>query len=378
MSAVTVAYPAPGIIFAKATDANLAVARSASGGVDADITDRINPVSLATGFISTSYGSIAGEAGVMTDGDTVLAGTDTNFDPEVTPGALLYYLSGSDYLFIGTVLEVTSDTSLTLTEEADNVPTVGASLFVNTNIITGVDTTFSTDFTAGDYLFWYDSSGSPTLIGRVSITPSSNFQLQLVSKWTTPIVNKYCGGINVIVNGAESFLVRIPVIPNGAIVNGYPTKVFLPSWDSFRITPGNSASYNNTNVSSISTYSIVGGPSEIGPVPNPQIPYSLFGLNIFNTTASPTTADPTRRILWPALSQFQNAAFPNFVFALFNPFGNNQGQNMAQNTMFKFLCAEELQGFIAVANTTAATMVSYGYGVTQVGLGVTTDPGSEA
>jgi hypothetical protein len=377
MSAVTVAYPAPGIIFAKATDANLAVASSASGGVDADITDRINPVSLATGFISTSYGSITGTAGAMSSGDTVLAGTGTNFDPQVTPGDLLYYLSGSDYLLIGTVLTVTNDTSLTLTEEADNVPTVGASLFVNTNIITGVDTTFSTDFTAGDYLFWYDSSGSPTLIGRVSITPSSPTQLQLVSKWTTPIANKYCGGMNVIVNGAESFLVRIPVIPNGAIVNGYPTKVFLPSWDYFRITSGDSASYNNTNVSSISTYSIVGAPSEIGPTPA-QVPYSLFGVNIFNTTASPTTADPTRRILWPALSQSQNAAFPNFVFALFNPFGNNQGENMAQNTMFKFLCAEELQGFIAVANTTAATMISYGYGVRQVGLGTTTDPGSES
>jgi hypothetical protein len=353
------------------------VARSASGGVDADITDRINPVSLATGFISTSYGSITGTAGAMTVGNTVLAGTGTNFDPQVTPGALLYYLSGSDYLFIGTVLTVSNDTSLILTAAATNVPTVGASLFVNTNIITGTGTSFSTDFSAGDYLFWYDSSGNPTLIGRVSITPSNPSQLQLVSKWTTPIANKYCGGINVIVNGAESFLVRIPVIPNGAIVNGYPTKVFLPSWDYFRITPGDSASYNKTNVSSISTYSIVGAPSEIGPAPA-QVPYSLFGVNIFNTTASPTTTNPDNRVLWPPLSASNNAAFPRFVFALFNPYGNNQGENMAQNTMFKFLCAEELQGFIAVANTTAATMISYGYGVRQVGLGTTTDPGSES
>lgn len=364
-------YSAPGIIFAKATDANLLVARSPSGGVDADITDRINPVSLATGYISTAYGSISGTAGAMSSGNTVLAGTGTNFNPQVIPGDLLYYLSSGEYLFIGTVLEVASDTSLTLTEAAENVPTVGASLAVNSNIITGVDSSFNTDFIAGDYLFWYDSSGSPTLLGRVSVTPSSPTQLSLVSKWKTIVSNKYCGGINVVVNGSQSFLIRIPVIPNGSIVNGYPTQVWLPDWNSFRITSGDNTSYNNTDVSSISTYSVVGNPSVTGDVT--QVPYSMFGVNVFNTTASPTASNPQNRILWPPLSSFNNAAFPNFVFALFNPYGNNQGENMAQNTMFKFMCLEEIQGFIALPNTTADRMLSFGYGINQVGLGTDTD-----
>jgi len=222
-------YSAPGIIFARATEANLAIARSASGGIDADITDRISPVSLSTGLITTTPSSITGTAGAMSSGNTVLAGTGTNFDPQVVPGDILYYTSSGEYLLIGTVLTVTNDTSLTLTEEAVNVPTVGASLFINSNIINGNSTSFSTDFAAGDYLFWYDSSGSPSLLGRVASTPSNDTQLSLVSKWKTFVSNKYCGQINVVVNGAESFLIRIPVIPNGAIINGNPTQVFLPN-----------------------------------------------------------------------------------------------------------------------------------------------------
>lgn len=361
-------YTAPGIIFARATAANLAVAASANGGAEADITDRINPVSLASGYISTTPNNITGTAGAMSSGNTVLAGTGTDFDPEVSEGDRLYYLSGSDYLFIGTVSVVTNDTSLTLTDAAVNVPTVGATLAVNTNIITGVNTAFTTQFAAGDYIFYYDASGSPSLIGRVAVTPSVDTILTLVDKWTVDITNKYCGGVNVIVSGAESFLIRIPVIPQGAIINGYPTQVFLPNWNSFRLTP-DLTSYNNDSVSSISTYSLVGNPSVPGSTT--QVPYAISPTNIFSTTAAPTPTNPLNRILWPPLSASNNAAFPNFVFAVFNPYGDNQGDNMAQNTMFKFLCAETLNGFLAGPNTTADTMIANGYRRRQVGLSVT-------
>lgn len=360
-------YTAPGIIFAKATPANLIVAASANGGAEADITDRINPVSLATGYISTTPNNITGTAGAMSSGNTVLAGTGTNFDPQVLEGDRLYYLSGSDYVFIGTVSVVTSDISLTLTAEAENVPTVGATLAVNTNIITGVSTAFRTQFAAGDYIFYYDASGNPSLIGRVAITPSVDTILTLVDKWSVDITNKYCGGVNVTVSGTDSFLIRIPVIPQGAIINNYPTQVLLPDWNSFRLTP-DFTSYNNDSVSSISTYSLVGNPSVPGSTN--QVPYSISPTNLFNTIAAPTPTNPQNRVLWPPLSVANNAAFPNFVFAVFNPYGNNIGENMAQNTMFKFLSSETLTGFLAGANTTADRMISFGYSRRQVGLSV--------
>jgi len=362
-------YSAPGIIFARATPQNLVVAQSASGGVDTDITDRINPVSLATGFITAIPNNIEGTFDSLSDGDTVVVGDGTLFETTVDVGDKLYYDDAGDYVLIGTVASIESDESLTLTEAAAATPTIGDTLAVNTNIISGTETSFTTDFAAGDYLFWFDAGGNPSLLGRVSITPTSSAQITLVNKWTTAITNKYCGGIKLVLNGSESFLIRIPAIPNGAIVSGYPTRVFLPNWDSFRLTPGEFTSYNNTSVSSIATYSLVGSPSEVGPVS--EVPYSITPTNVFNTIPRPTTANPQNRVLFPPLSTLNNAAFPNFVFALFNPYGRNQGEDMAQNTMFKFLCAGTLQGFLASANTTADTMLANGYSVGQVGLGVT-------
>jgi hypothetical protein len=359
-------YLAPGIIFARATEANLLVAKSASGGVDADITDRINPVSLASGLITASPNPVTGTFKQFTDGGTKVQGnTGTAFLTQFAAGDKIYYYD-DDYILIGTVASVTSNTILTLAEAATVTPADGDTLAVNTNVVVGDGTSFMSDFVAGDYLFYYDSNGSPVLFGRVSITPTNNSVLQLVNKWTTPIVNKYCGKINLVVNGAESFLIRIPAVPNGAIVNGFPTKVFLPNWNSFRITSGEFTSYNDTNVSSISTYSLVGNPSSIGSAT--QVPYSITPTNIFNSVAKPTPSNPQNRVLWPPLSTANNAAFPNFVFAIFNPYGNNQGENMAQNTMFKFLCAETIQGFQAVANTTADTLIANGYTGWQVGL----------
>lgn len=367
-------YTAPGIIFAKATPANLAVATSASGGVEADVTDRINPVSLASGFISTTPTNITGTFSALSSGNTVVAGTGTSFTTQCEVGDRLYYYDAPDYVFIGVVASITSNTSLTLTAAAEGIPTGGDTLAINTNVITGVGTEFTTQFAAGDYLFYYDASGNPNLIGRIASTPSVNTQITLVDNWTVDITNKYCGGINVIASGSESFLIRIPVVPQGSFVNGYPTQVFLPNWNSFRLTPDRT-SYNDDTVSSIATYSLVGNPSVPGGVT--QVPYSISPLNIFNSIAAPTQANPNNRILWPPLSSAGNAAFPNFVFALFNPYGDNQGDNMAQNTMFKFLCTQTITGFLTGANTAASTLLANGYSASQIGATLINDTNTQ-
>ena len=262
----------------------------------------------------------------------------------------MYFIDGGLYKFVGTIAEVNSDTKVTLSEAAPvNVPTLGDSLAKNTNIITGVNTQFTSDYVAGDYLFYFDAGGVPILIGQIATV--SNAQLVLEENATVDVVNKSGGKVNVVVNGAESFLIRIPVVPNS---NG----VFLPDWNSFRIT-ATETSYNDDTVSSIATYSLVGNPAVIGSTT--QAPFTIRPTNVFQTFPQPTSTNPQNRVLWPSPSP----VFPNFIFAFVNPYGAQADVNLAQNTMYQFECVDTISGFLTGANTPVSTMLDNGYSASQ-------------
>lgn len=333
-------YTAPGIIFAKATAANLEVAVTASGGVDGDITDRINPVTLAQGVITTTKANLTGTFSSVTSPNEI-NGNGTNFDPELVPGDRLYYLDGAVYKFIGTVSVVDSDTKVTLSAAPVNTPTLGDTLAKNTNIVTGVNTQFLTDYLPGDYLFYFDASGSPILVGRISTV--SDAQLVLTAKSNVDVVNKKGGKVNVVINGSESFLIRIPAIPNG-------NAVYLPNWDSFRLT-ATPTSYNNDTVSSISTYSAPNNPAVIG-TPS-QAPFSITPTNVFPQLSN--------KIFY----QTPSPDFPNYLFAVLNPFGDQADLNLIQNTMYQFQCSDSIDGILAGANTLVSTLLANGYSSNQ-------------
>ena len=342
-------YTATGIIFAKITPQNLLVAQSATGGVESDITDRINPVTLAQGVITTTKAALTGTFLQVTNSNEI-NGSGTDFDGaggQLSVGDRLYFLDGSIYKFVGTIASIQSDTKATLVEAAPvNTPTAGDALAINTNVVTGVNTNFTTDFAAGEYLFYFDAGGTPILVGKIFTVSSA--QIVLTEKATVDVVNKNAGKVNVIVNGSESFLIRIPVVANSG-------GVFLPNWNNFRIPPPTITSYNNTSVASISTYSTVGNPAVIGSVT--QAPFALRPSNVFPTT----TIELGQKVLW-----FQpTPAFPNFVFAIVDPYGEQAGVNLAQNTMYQFACADVLDGFLAGANTPVFTMLNNGYSPTQ-------------
>lgn len=343
-------YTATGIIFAKITPQNLSVAQSATGGIESDITDRINPVTLAQGLITTSKAALTGTFSSVTNANEI-NGSGTNFDPQLEAGDKLFFLDGSVYKLVGTIAQVNSDTKVTLVEAAPvNTPTLGDALAKNTNVVTGVNTSFVTDFAENDFLFYFDAGGSPILVGQIATV--SDAQLVLTEKATVDVVNKNAGKIDVIVNGAESFLIRIPVVPNSG-------GVFLPNWNNFRTSPPSITAYNNTAVSSISTYSAVGNPIVIGSVT--QAPFSIRPSNIFPTIAQPTPSNPQNRVVWPS----PNPSFPNFVFAIVDPYGEQVGVNLAQNTMYQFTCESVLDGFLAGPNTSVQTMIDNGYTPTQ-------------
>lgn len=329
-------YTAPGIIFAKATDSNLAIARTDTGGSDADITDRINPVTLAQGVITTSWANLTSGTFSSVTSPNQINGSSTAFITQIDPGDRLYYLDVTIYKYVGTVASVQSNTLLTLTAAPVNTPTGGSTLAKNTNVVTGVNTQFTSDYAAGDYLFYFDAGGTPILIGRIATV--SDAQLVLTAKATVDVLNRKGGKVNVFINGSESFLIRIPVVSNG-------NAIYVPNWNSFRIS-ASPTSYNDDTVSSISTYSAPNNPAVIGtPV---QAPFSITPTNVFPAF---------NNRIWYAVPP----KFPNYIFALINPYGNQAGLTLVQNTMYQFSCDENINGILTGAQTPVSDMLDIGY-----------------
>ncbi len=98
-------YTASGILFAKANEANRAIAQTQSGA--GTLTDVINPVTFATGKINT------------TNGSTAVTGVDTKFTDDFEAGQFLFYYNyEGDPVLVGRIASIASDTSLTLSSNA--------------------------------------------------------------------------------------------------------------------------------------------------------------------------------------------------------------------------------------------------------------------
>lgn len=107
---VTPTYTASGIVFAKANDNNKAIALTQTGV--GTLTDVINPVTFATGKITT------------TNGSTAVTGVDTLFLTDFRAGQFLfYYNNAGDPVLVGKIANVISDVSLTLTSNAPSSQT---------------------------------------------------------------------------------------------------------------------------------------------------------------------------------------------------------------------------------------------------------------
>ena len=106
-------YTAAGIIFAKATDANIAVAKTLNATQDS-LTDVFSPVTLATGKITTAATN-----------SEVIEGTATAFQTDFAAGDyLFYYTASASPILLGRIASVDSDTQITLT--ADSPVAIGA------------------------------------------------------------------------------------------------------------------------------------------------------------------------------------------------------------------------------------------------------------
>lgn len=262
-------YTTSGIIYARATDANLAVARSASGGTDEQITDRIDPPTLSTGKITASTAS---------------------------------------------------------------------------NIVSGVGTDFENDFQAGQYLFAYGAGAAPVLVGRIDSVDTPT-QITLTANAASDADNAPCGQMRMLIKNNESILIRIPRIP----VNS--NQSWIPNWKMFRLPQYTDYDYNNSNVASITQYSETGVPIVIGAGVN--IPFTVKPQNKFVTFTSSTDV-----FCWRSPQDF-----PNFLFALYNPYGDSASNNLAAGTMFKLFTNETIEGLLISPNYSTNNLYAAGYSV---------------
>lgn len=262
---VRVTYTASGIVFAKATDANKAIAQTQSGV--GTLTDVINPVTFAQGKITTTNGSTA---------------------------------------------------------------------------VTGVDTIFLSNFKAGQFLFYYDKSGDPVLVGKIA-SISSDVSLTLTSNAPSTQTNVNCGMVSVVLGLTENFLIRIPV-PIDTLTN----TAILPNWNAYKnLTTG----FNNTTSNNLEQYSAVNAPQTIGTAVN--IPYTITPLYNFQSFQTTIGGQQVTRL-------FQSAAnFPQFCFAELNP----NGEALPANTLYKLFASErfELNGINVTTSYIPSLLTQAGY-----------------
>lgn len=92
----------PGITYAKATPENEAVASNPTGGVASDLKDLINPITLATGKITT------------VQGNTSVVGIGVEFDVDFQVGDYLYAFDVIDTTptLVGKIVSVSSSTMI--------------------------------------------------------------------------------------------------------------------------------------------------------------------------------------------------------------------------------------------------------------------------
>jgi hypothetical protein len=241
-------YTASGIVFAKATAENLAIANTQSG--IGTLNDVIEPVTFAQGLINITNGSTA---------------------------------------------------------------------------ITGTDTFFTSDFSAGQFLFYYDNEGDPVLAGKIA-SIANDVSMTLTANATVTKVLVNCGMSSIVLSTSDNILIRIPV----ALTGFGPNVAVIPNWNVYKnLVTG----FNNTLSNTLEQYSTTGTPQVAATPPLVNIPYTITP--VYNFQSFDAIVNGQRVTLyWQAATNF-----PSFCFAVFNPNGDADTK-LAATTLYKLFASE--------------------------------------
>ena len=250
-----------------------------------------------------------------------LAGTSFT---HLSGGNLGYSVHGKQSKYIEWVFDLSSDKTV----------------YVDQNI----NHAFEDDFSAGQFLFYYDNEGDPILVGRIAQI-ASNTSLTLSSGAPSSHTDVYCGMMNIVLSGNETFLIRIPVPINTG--TGLAT---MPNWNAYRnLVTG----FNNTANNNIERYSDIGSPQTAATPPLQNVEYTITPIYNFQSFATTVNGQEVTR-------NFQTADnFPQFCFAEFNP----GADAYAANSLYKLFASERfsLNGISVTTNYNPNFLTQAGY-----------------
>lgn len=236
-----------------------------------------------------------------------------------------------------------------LTDVIDPVTLASGKITVSGTSVTGVGTSFLTDFAKGQYLFYYNNEGEPALLGKIfSVAQNS---MTLTAAAAINVTSVYCGMASTILGTSENLIIRIPVVPSGP-------NVIIPNWAAYRNieSPLDATSYNNETFSNLEQYSNVNAPQTPATPPLTQIPYTIQPVYNFQSYEAIVAGQKTTLY-------FQTAAnFPSFCYAVLNPYGD-ANVSLPANTLYKLFASESfnLNGIVATTAYTQQFLTLAGY-----------------
>jgi hypothetical protein len=216
--------------------------------------------------------------------------------------------------------------------------------------ISGVGTNFNQDFKVGQFLFYYDYTGSPALVGKIANIASAT-SLTLTTEATINLTSVNCGMANTVVGGRESVLIRIPTVFIGE-------SAIIPNWSAYRDpdTAIEPTSYNDSTTNSLVQYSDVNSPQTAATPPLVNVPYTITPVYNFQSYETIVSGQKVTR-LWQSKTNF-----PQFCFAIFDPYGDS-GNPLVPNTIFKLFASESfpLNGVQVTTAYNPSYLKSVGY-----------------
>lgn len=235
-----------------------------------------------------------------------------------------------------------------LTEVIDPVTLeVGKITSDGTTTITGIGTDFNSTM-VGKYLFYYDETGTPALLGKVASVATTNSITLVASSLSTQSTPVYFGLSSNIVAGGENLLIRIPCVPQQT------GSIFMPRWNAYRTIANDAASFNSSAATNLNRISPVKNPGTI--ISDVNISFTLkaiYGYAKFDLVSG------NEKVTSVFAS---NTDLPQFCFAEINPYGNS-GQSLPPYSLFKLFANERFgnNGILVTTNYPFSNLAQSGY-----------------
>lgn len=209
-------------------------------------------------------------------------------------------------------------------------------------------------FEAGQYLFYWDASGAPALIGQIDEISTSTITLvSTILGNGGDMSTRELGVSYSLITANEQFYIRVKTTK---VPSTTSTFILMPNFQRWRKVP---SQRNESPVlesqSNIQQYSVIGTPVSINGT-NPYVNFKMLTMNTFLSSNSGVT-------------YFANwAQFPQYIWLRATVIPSDATLSaLAASTMYRFSTDDFMDEAITVtANTANATLYNAGYNISPV------------